>query len=383
MTTFPAFATNGKMGKDIAFDIKVALTYIDFIVTKTIKDDVIEQADRLDTPHQRKVLDFARRSTEPVGTPGEHLMRFAGCINPADLDVMSRAIEEGCEKIDPNAWQNPFRHELRCNSRLKVLDLLIAHSRDPRSSASTLQGGNFMPLAVPRVSTSTKILMVATCVLACAWFQTPPALAQHVGHAGGGVHPRAAVPVGAPRVAAPRASRPMSLRSPNAFSERPLLILRRPFFLRAPFLWSWQAFNSSWWLYCGPVWGWNSGCDDLFYSAHTTEHYLAPPLTYASPVYIYSLDGHQLVQLYLKDGTAYSVNDYWFVDKDVHFTLLNESATKSVEQVISFDDLDVQKTIDVNSRRGFRVVMRSEPLEQYLRDHPDLTPPPLEPPQKN
>jgi hypothetical protein len=73
-------------------------------VTKTVKDEIIEQVDRLDAPHQRKVLDFARRLTEPTGTPGQNLVRFAGSIDPADLDAMSRAIEEGCEKIDPNAW---------------------------------------------------------------------------------------------------------------------------------------------------------------------------------------------------------------------------------------------------------------------------------------
>ncbi|HEY6385163.1 MAG TPA: hypothetical protein VIX91_05720 [Candidatus Acidoferrum sp.] len=173
------------------------------------------------------------------------------------------------------------------------------------------------------------------------------------------------------------------MRPPNGFPERPPLIFRRSFFIRAPFLWSWQAFNSSWWLYCGPIWGWNSGCGDFFFSAPATEHYLAPPMTYSSPVYLYSLDGHQLVQLYLKDGTVYSVNDYWFVDDKIHFTMLDESATKSVEQVIAFDDLDAQRTIDMNTRRGFRVVMRNEPLEQYLRDHPDLTPPLLQPPQKN
>jgi hypothetical protein len=43
----------------------------------------------------------------------------------------------------------------------------------------------------------------------------------------------------------------------------------------------------------------------------------------------------------------------------------------------------VQKTIDVNTRRGFRVVMRDSPLEQYLRDHPDPMPPLLQPTQKN
>jgi hypothetical protein len=73
-------------------------------VTKTVKDEIIEQVDRLDAPHQRRVLDFARRLTEPTGTPGRNLMRFAGCIDPADLGAMSLAIEEGCEKIDPNAW---------------------------------------------------------------------------------------------------------------------------------------------------------------------------------------------------------------------------------------------------------------------------------------
>ncbi len=73
-------------------------------MTKTVKDEIIEQVERLDPPHQRKVLDFARRLNEPAGTPGKNLLRFAGCIDPADLEAMSRAIEEGCEKIDPNAW---------------------------------------------------------------------------------------------------------------------------------------------------------------------------------------------------------------------------------------------------------------------------------------
>ncbi len=242
-----------------------------------------------------------------------------------------------------------------------------------------------MPQDVLRSSISQRVFLLAACALTCAWFQAPLASAQHVGHphpagyAGGQF--RSAGSISAPRVAA--TSRPMFFRPSNGFPHPPFLMLRQPFFLRAPFLWSWEAFNSSWWLYCGPVWGWNSGCDDLFYSSHVTEHYLAPPLTYATPIYVYSLDGHPLVQLYLKDGTVYSVNDYWFVDKDIHFTLLDQSATKSVEQVIPFDDLDAQRTIDVNSRRGFRVVMRSEPLEQYLRDHPDLSPPLLEPPQNN
>jgi hypothetical protein len=240
-----------------------------------------------------------------------------------------------------------------------------------------------MPLDVLRLSCLKKVSYVAACALACVWFQ-PSASGQRVVHPrpGGyaGAHFRPAAPISTPHITAP--PRPIFFRPPHAFPRPPLLILRQPFFPRPPFLWSWQRFNSSWWLYCGPVWGWNSGCDNFFYSAPATEHHLAPPLTYQSPVYIYGWDGHPLAQLFLKDGTAFSVNDYWFVGNDVHFTALDQRGTKSVEQVIPFDDLDVPRTIDMNSRRGFRVVMRDEPLEQYLRDHPDVTPPLLQP-QKN
>jgi hypothetical protein len=238
-----------------------------------------------------------------------------------------------------------------------------------------------MSFVVLRFSTLRKILMVAACVLACAWFQTSIALAQHVGHVGGGGHFRTGVRVGPPRVVVAPASRAMFLPFRGGFPERSPLIFRRSFFIRAPFRNFWEGFDSSWWLHCGPVWGWEFGCDDLFLSWHAFEHYLAPPLTYASPVYVYNLDGRPLVQLYLQDGTVYDVNDYWFVDNQIHFTMLDESGTKSVEQVIGLEEMDLPRTINVNTRRGFRVVMRNEPLEQYLRDHPDLTPPLVQPPQ--
>lgn len=73
-------------------------------MAKTVKDEIIEKVERLDAPRQQRVLDFARRLTVPAGTPGRDLLRFVGSIEPADLEVMSRAIQDGCEKIDPNAW---------------------------------------------------------------------------------------------------------------------------------------------------------------------------------------------------------------------------------------------------------------------------------------
>ncbi len=58
----------------------------------------------MDAPRQQKVLDFARRLTLSAGTPGRELMHFVGSIDAADLEAMSQAIQEGCEKIEPNGW---------------------------------------------------------------------------------------------------------------------------------------------------------------------------------------------------------------------------------------------------------------------------------------
>ena len=73
-------------------------------MTKTVKEEIIEQIDRLGPPAQQRVLEFARGLTMLAGTPGSSLMDFVGCIEPADLRAMSLAIDEGCEKIDSNAW---------------------------------------------------------------------------------------------------------------------------------------------------------------------------------------------------------------------------------------------------------------------------------------
>jgi type I restriction enzyme, R subunit len=58
------------------------------------------QVDRLDDSQRQPVLDFARRLMAPEGTPGRELVRFAGTIDPADLEAMSRAIQEGCEAVN-------------------------------------------------------------------------------------------------------------------------------------------------------------------------------------------------------------------------------------------------------------------------------------------
>ena len=69
-----------------------------------VKDQINEQVDRLDEAQRRQVLEFARQLAPVAGVPGRSLMRFAGSIDAADLEAMSRAILEGCEKVDTNGW---------------------------------------------------------------------------------------------------------------------------------------------------------------------------------------------------------------------------------------------------------------------------------------
>jgi len=73
-------------------------------MSQSVKSRIIEQVDRLNDSQQRQVLDFAQRLAGPSGTRGRDLLHFAGSIDPADLEAMSKAIQEGCEKVDENAW---------------------------------------------------------------------------------------------------------------------------------------------------------------------------------------------------------------------------------------------------------------------------------------
>lgn len=69
-------------------------------------DKVIEQLKNLPDELQWRVLEFTRALgvSAPPGVPGAQLLRFAGTIPPNDLQLMSRAIEQGCEQVDVNEW---------------------------------------------------------------------------------------------------------------------------------------------------------------------------------------------------------------------------------------------------------------------------------------
>ena len=153
----------------------------------------------------------------------------------------------------------------------------------------------------------------------------------------------------------------------------PLIIIYTPPLLFAQPFW---GFNGCWDLNCNWFWPWTIEYTNI--SSPGPTNYVSQASE--TPIYVYGDEREDRPQLYLKDGTILNVSDYWVVDNQLHFKV-EETGVRPVEQVVPFEELDLQKTIDVNTQRGFRFLLRNEPFERYLRDHPDGPPAAAVPPQ--
>ena len=255
-----------------------------------------------------------------------------------------------------------------------------------------------------RRSMLVQFSIVFGCVSLGVWFLTAPALAQHPGARVGGAASVPAPPINHtplyrapiyqppvyqapiyrapsyPTIAAPHfAAPPMrSFTSPvrppgpiRPFPQRYVIVL--PIFSN-PF----WPFNYCWWATCGPFWTSASIYNGATIGSWNPPNYVVAPAS-EPPAYVYGMERPDVPQLFLNDGTILNVSDYWVVDAQLHFMMIEQEGVKPVEQVIPFDELDLQKTIDVNTQRGFRFILRNEPFEQYVRDHPDGPPPALSP----
>jgi hypothetical protein len=244
-----------------------------------------------------------------------------------------------------------------------------------------------------------KFPLVAVSCICAVCVVSLPVLAQQAARAAAGVAHTSAVPVHgtpispAPIVHASIIHTPMSSArttiestAGGAASTVRFRSPRRPI-RRFPSVWAVYEFPSP----LEPFWGWNScwsATCDLFWSWTLDYATVSPgPANYVlqaseTPVYVYGEERLDLPQLFLKDGTILNVTDYWLVDNQLHFTMIEEYDGKATEHVIPFDALDLQTTVDVNTRRGFRFMLRNEPFEQYLRDHPEGPPPVIAPPHQ-
>lgn len=71
-----------------------------------IKQEIVKELDKLTPELQLQVLTFVRklRLSPAEGVPGKELLRFAGILTPEEAELMERAIEEGCERVDQGEW---------------------------------------------------------------------------------------------------------------------------------------------------------------------------------------------------------------------------------------------------------------------------------------
>lgn len=94
-----------------------------------------------------------------------------------------------------------------------------------------------------------------------------------------------------------------------------------------------------------------------------------------SPTYYFlPSESSRRPQLIFKDGTTYTVIDYWRVDDQLHFVTSEEGGTKSVPRTVPFADLDVQKTTGAAEAHGFRFVLRDKPIDEWLQQRASQKP---------
>jgi hypothetical protein len=62
------------------------------------------------------------------------------------------------------------------------------------------------------------------------------------------------------------------------------------------------------------------------------------------------------VLLYMKDGTTYPASDYWIADGKLHYNV-----DYSGESATDINDLDLQRTVDENAKRGVRFTLKPHP----------------------
>ena len=79
------------------------------MLNPAIEKELLGHLGKLAVAQQRQVLNYARALAAPVGTPGKELLRFAGTIEPDDLNLMAAAIKQGCEQACKSTTFTPCR----------------------------------------------------------------------------------------------------------------------------------------------------------------------------------------------------------------------------------------------------------------------------------
>lgn len=76
------------------------------MIKRSTTDQVMDELRRLDESERCRVLEYARSLSEGRlrGTPGGALLKYSGAWSDGLADEVAAAIEEGCERVDLDAW---------------------------------------------------------------------------------------------------------------------------------------------------------------------------------------------------------------------------------------------------------------------------------------
>ena len=67
----------------------------------SVLPELLQKLEEMNPDEQREVLEIIRMKSRPQGVSGERIIAWAkeNPIDPEDLALMERAIEEGCEHV--------------------------------------------------------------------------------------------------------------------------------------------------------------------------------------------------------------------------------------------------------------------------------------------
>ncbi|MBD3305348.1 hypothetical protein GF339_03200 [candidate division KSB3 bacterium] len=75
-------------------------------MNQVLIEQVTHQLEMLPDDALTRVLDFIAilKRRELQGTPGSHLLKFAGTLRAEDAKQMLHAIEQDCRRVDVHEW---------------------------------------------------------------------------------------------------------------------------------------------------------------------------------------------------------------------------------------------------------------------------------------
>jgi hypothetical protein len=76
------------------------------MVIAGVKQQILSDLDQLSPEMQRRAADLVHRlvTSLPKGASGRDLVRFSGTLDAESAREMTVAIEQGCERVDLDAW---------------------------------------------------------------------------------------------------------------------------------------------------------------------------------------------------------------------------------------------------------------------------------------